>query len=99
MSLLIHNTNHVNKTMKTIPFLFLAAAAVFATASTVALADLSWPSDMEEQLAALHAAVIPSGDNAAAGITGAFQTFAIDEAFSDGINFSTMPPGTMLILR
>ncbi len=77
-------------------FLLVAAAALFAASMSYAL---DWPSDMAEQLAALKSAATPSGDHSASGATDAFQTFAIDEEFSDGVNFSTMHGATVLFVR
>ena len=99
VSRVIHSTTLLRKTMKTVfkSFsLFAAAAALFATSMSYAL---DWPSDMANQLAVLKRAATPSGDRAASGAADAFQTFAIDEEFSDGVNFSTMPGATVLYVR
>ncbi len=71
--------------------------AVFGGAS--ALADLPWPSDMAAQVAAVAAAAIPAGGNATPGSVDAFDTWGYDEDVSAGIAFSTMPGGTVLVMR
>jgi hypothetical protein len=82
--------------MKTsFPLLVTAAALSVASVSYA----LDWPSDMAEQIAALKSASIPAGNNAAAGATDSFQTFAIDEEVSEGVNFSTMPGATVILMR
>lgn len=77
----------------------IAASAIFAATAAISIADLAWPSDMAAQIAAVEAAARPSGDNAATGTAGAFETFATDEDVSAGIAFSTMPCGTTIIMR
>ena len=71
--------------------LSLAGVAAFA-------ADLPWPSDMGEQIAARKAAVLPSGDRAVAGTVGSFESIWRIERCSDGRNFDTTPYGTIVIL-
>lgn len=71
--------------------------AVFGGAS--ALADLDWPSDMAAQVAAVTAAALPAGGDATPGSADAFDTWAFDEDVSAGIAFSTMPGGTVMVLR
>lgn len=84
------------KTISIPSFLLVAAAALFAASAAYAL---DWPSDMAEQLATLKNAATPSGNRAASVATDSFQTFATDEEFSDGVNFSTMPGATVLYVR
>ena len=64
-----------------------------------ALADLPWPSDMAAQVAAVAAAALPAGGNATPGSADAFDTWGFDEDVSAGIAFSTMPGGTVLVMR
>lgn len=71
--------------------------AVFGVAS--ALADLAWPSDMAAQVAAVAAAALPAGGDATPGSADAFDTWGFDEDVSDGIAFSTMPGGTVIVMR
>lgn len=71
--------------------------AIFGGAS--ALADLDWPSDMAAQVAAVAAAAIPAGGHASPGSADAVDTWAFDEDVSAGIAFSTMPGGTVLVMR
>ena len=60
---------------------------------------LDWPSDMAAQVAAVAAAALPTGDDATPGSVDAFDTWAFDEDVSAGIAFSTMPGGTVLVMR
>ena len=54
---------------------------------------------MAAQVAAVAAAALPAGGNATPGSADAFDTWAFDEDVSVGIAFSTMPGGTVLVMR
>ena len=54
---------------------------------------------MAAQVAAVAAAALPAGGDATPGSVDAFDTWAFDEDVSAGIAFSTMPGGTVMVLR